>query len=238
MLLPVENRMSHGNYLEVCGGLQDWRTLPSMAAPDRDHLSSMGRQSQLQVGSAPNGSRQTFARALASLAEIEFRMGDWQAAYVSAVESLRLAHVTGRSDEMIHALTSLALVEAGMGRPEACRRHGQHALALASDHSDDSYVAAALGALALLELGLGRFDACIAWLERLGPGTCAPGVTSTMDLAEAFIRRGEGHRAAETLAAVATGLPEKRWFPGRQPLDRCRGLLAADDEFEEALIAP
>jgi DNA-binding SARP family transcriptional activator len=231
MLLPVENRMSQANYLEVCGGLQDWRTLPSMAAPDRDPLRSMACQSQLQVGTAPDGPRKTFARALASLAEIEFRMGDWQAAYASAVESLRLAHVTGRSDEMIQALTSLALVEAGMGRPEACRRHGQHALALAGHHSDDSYVAAALGALALLELGLGRFDACIAWLERLGPGTC-PAVTWITDLVEALIRRGEGDRAAETLAAVATGLPEKRWSPGRQPLERCRGLLAADDEFE------
>jgi DNA-binding SARP family transcriptional activator len=229
MLLPAENRMLHASYLEVCGGLQDLRTLPSMTAADRDHLRSMARQSQLQVG---NGSRQTFARALASLAEIEFRLGDWQAAYTSAVESLRMAHVTGDRDEMIHALTSLALVEAGVGRPEACRRHGQHALALASHHSDDSCVAAALGALALLELGLGRFDACIAWLERLGPGPCPPAVTWTTDLAEALIRRGEGDRAAETLAAVATGLPEKGWFPGRQPLERCRGLLAGEDEFE------
>jgi DNA-binding SARP family transcriptional activator/class 3 adenylate cyclase len=189
-------------------------------------------QSLLQVGTAPNGSRQTFARALASLAEIEFRMGAWQAAYASAVESLRLAHTTGRADEMLHALTSLALVEAGVGRREACRRHGQHALALASHHSDDSCVAAALGALGLLELGLGRFDACIESLERLPDGTCALAVTWTTDLAEAFIRRGERDRAAETLAAVAAGLPEKRWFPGRRALDRCRGLLAADDEFE------
>jgi hypothetical protein len=180
---------------------------------------------------APAGAG-TLTLALATSAELEFRMGDWQAAYASAVESLRMAELTGSCEETMHGLGSLALVEAGLGRHEACRRHGERALALAGRHADGSCVALALGALGLLELGLGRFDPCIAWLERLGNGSAPAAASCTTDLAEALIRRGDGDRAADALGALANDLAHTRAFPVRRAIERCRGMLAADEEFE------
>ena len=181
------------------------------------------------------GETGTLASALASLAEVEFRMGDWQAAYASAVESVRLAQVTGSGGGAMHGLSRLALVEAGMGRDEACRRHGEQALAMAARHADDQCMVLTRGALGLLELGLGHLDTCITWLERLGEGTSCAAIWTT-DLAEALIRRGDDDRAAKTLDALSAGSAEALAFPVRRARERCRGLMASDEEFESHFV--
>jgi DNA-binding CsgD family transcriptional regulator len=174
----------------------------------------------------------TLALALASLSEVEFRMGDWRAAYGSAVESLRLAHASGHAHETLRGLARLALVEAGLGREEDCRRHGERALALADRQADHSGSVLARSALGLLELGLGRLDEAVGWLE---PLTHAPDETTgtwVCDLAEALIRRGETERAAALLAARGNHPAQPRDIATRRALERCRGLLAPEHDFE------
>ena len=168
--------------------------------------------------------------ALASLADVEFRMGDWAAAYASAVEALRLAYRGGRGEETVRALAQLALIEAGLGREPACRAHGEQALALAARQASDACAARAREAMGLLELGLGRLDASIRWLEPLAD---APGQAAESDLVEALIRRGERARAADALARAAARA-DCCW--SRRALERCRGLLAPDHEFEAHFV--
>jgi hypothetical protein len=167
----------------------------------------------------------TLALALASLSEVEFRLGDWQAAYASAIEALRLAHSGGRSEDTGQAMAHLALVEAGLGREEACRAHGEQALAIASRQASHSRTVLARAALGLLELGLGRLDAAVAWPEPLSESPAyAVGVWAS-DYAEALVPRGDRERAADALAWLARGAARTRTFAVQRALDRCRGLL-------------
>ena len=169
------------------------------------------------------------ALALASLAEIEFRMGHWAAAHATAVEALGLAHSSLNSDATMHALARLALVEAGLGREAACRHHAEQASALAARHGSERCLIFSHAALGLLELALTRFDAAIALLAPLtwhaGPQTAR----LAADLAEALIRRGDRERAAHTVATLAS---QPRSLTVGRSLARCRGLLAPENEFE------
>jgi hypothetical protein len=191
----------------------------------------MARESLERPGTRRVG-RATLAFALASLAEIEFHMGDWRSAYASAVESLHLAHASDRVQERMHGLARLALVEAGLGRDDACRRHGEQALAIASSVADDHCKALSRSALGLLELGLGRIDAAVTRLEPLTREGFASASYGAADLAEALIRRGDHERATDLLNALAASAAVRRVCAQRRALDRCRGLLAADDNFE------
>ena len=167
--------------------------------------------------------------ALVALSEVEFRLGDWPAAYASAVDALRLAQFTGGGGETTQALAQLALVEAGLGLERACRTHGEQALAMAARQATESGTALARSALGLLELGLGRLDAAVTQLESLTQGPTRARDTSAADLAEALIRRGDHDRATATLASLKS---HGGSFTTRCALERCRGLLAADDRFE------
>jgi DNA-binding CsgD family transcriptional regulator len=177
---------------------------------------------------APPGTGR-LALALASLAEVEFRLGDWQAAYASAVEALRVGQLSAQGDTTMDALSRLALVEAALGREDACRRHAEQALALAARHPSDSCQVLARQALGLLELGLGRLDAAVGWLQPLAQGSNPVAGGWASDLAEALIRRGDHERAADALAALAAHAED---FTVRRALERCGGLIAPDDEFE------
>jgi DNA-binding CsgD family transcriptional regulator len=120
-------------------------------------------------------------------------------------------------------------VEAGLGRARACRAHSEQALATAARSTNASGTALARSALGLLELGLGRLDAAVAQLEPLTQGPMRARDTSVADLAEALIRRGDLDRARAALASLAS---HGGSFTTRCALERCRGLLAADDQFE------
>jgi DNA-binding CsgD family transcriptional regulator len=178
----------------------------------------------------------TVARTLGSLAELEFRLGDWQSAYASAVESLRLAQDSGDERETPRGLARVALVEAGLGRAAACRSHGKQALRAAERQGDRSCIVLARTALGLLELGLGRADDAVGWLEPLRRAGAPVAQRWLPDLAEAFLRAGDSDQAADAVAAMATGTSETRPFPLREALDRCRGLLAAEHQFEAHFV--
>lgn len=165
--------------------------------------------------------------AFVSLAELEFRLGDWQGAHASAVEGLRLAHAAGAPAAVAHAMASLAVVEAGLGWADACRRHGQVALDLADGGAP--VAARAREALGLLELGFADLEAAITWLEPLTGSLNS--TTGEHDLIEAFVRRGDRDRAAHLLASRlqdAAAASPSLW----RPLARSQGLIAGDHEFE------
>ncbi len=175
--------------------------------------------------------------ALATLAEIDYRTGSWPAAYAGASESVRIAEDTGQTSLLAYGLACLAQVEAATGRESDCRIHAARAVELAEVRAGAA-VAYAQAALGLLELGLGRPEAAEAQLLQLAQsvgdrGLREPGVIQWVpDLVEAQVRAGRAEEAAKTLVGFESAAVEADRVWARAAAARCRGLLAADADFE------
>src|SRR5439155_22656332 len=65
---------------------------------------------------------------LAGLSELDFRMGNWAAAYAGAAEAARIAEETGQDATHAFSLACLARVEAAQGRHEDRQTHAAQAL--------------------------------------------------------------------------------------------------------------
>jgi tetratricopeptide (TPR) repeat protein len=184
-------------------------------------------------------SARTLSRALAELAELEYRLGAWPEAYMSAVEALRAAKFASLDEETMSGLVTLALVEAGLGRAEACRMHATQAIELSRRHGSQAVEANACEAVGFLELGLGRIDAAIEQLNRAAvicskhPSAWSSAVTWAQDLADAYVRGGDGVGAQRALVKLEERASESGSCVLASALARSRAMLAADDSFEE-----
>jgi DNA-binding CsgD family transcriptional regulator len=197
-------------------------------------IESARRQTALGVLSYP----------LAVLSDLDFRTGNWAAAYAGASEAVRIADETEQETMVAFSLGCLARIEAARGDEDDCRRHAQRALALAYGRIG-AVVASASAALGLLELGLGRPDEAIVHLEEIARLAAAHGLREPAvvqwapDLVEAFVRAGREDDAARELASFARLANETERTWALATTSRCRGLLAPDDafeaEFEQAL---
>ena len=174
---------------------------------------------------------------LTSLAELDFRTGAWPKASASAHEAVRLAGETDQPTALAFALAVLARIEAAQGREGECRAHVARAFEFAT--SGVGAVAVFAGAaLGLLELGSGRAADAIASLaevaRRVGEhGLGEPSVIQwAPDLIEAYARAGMRDRAAEALVSFEQAAEAGTGAWAAAAVARCRGLLAADDEFE------
>ncbi len=177
--------------------------------------------------------------ALAITSELEFRTGNWAAAYATATESLRLAQETGHANGLSFGLVGLARVEAAQGRDQDCRAHAARAMELAA-FGVRALVVYASSVLGHLELALGHTTAAIEHLEQVSRGVERQGIGEpavvpwAADLVEALLRAGRSDDAERALAqlerqAAATG---GRWALAAAA--RCRGLMAADDRLDAA----
>jgi tetratricopeptide (TPR) repeat protein len=148
------------------------------------------------------------AQALAELAELQFRLGDWTGAYASTVEGLRRARTDGSERGAATGLARLALIDAGCGRAEDCRRHAREAVRLGGESG--VVQATACEALGLLELGQGRADAAIErleWVAHRGeehPRANASAPAWALDLADAYLTRGDPAGARGALARIVS----------------------------------
>ena len=176
--------------------------------------------------------------ALAGQSALEFRTGNWPAAYASAAESHKLAVETDQKSAAAHGLVCLGRVEAAQGREELCRDHVARARALAGG-IEAGAVPMFLGSIiGLLELGLGRPELAIAELADVAAladelGVHEPGVIQwAPDYIEALIRADELTRAEKALDQFQA----RAEFTGRTwalaAALRCRGLLASESGFE------
>ena len=185
----------------------------------------------------------TLPYALASLSEIDFRTGNWAAAYAGASEALRLSTEMGQASSLSFSLVCVARIEAAQGREADCRAHANRAFELAA-FGVRSIVAYAASALGLLELGLGKSDAAIGHLENMARIVPRHGVGEpnsvqwAPDLIEAYVRSGRTREAERALADLEERAAATRRTWALAAAARCRGLLATDEEldreFEEA----
>jgi DNA-binding CsgD family transcriptional regulator len=176
--------------------------------------------------------------ALYAAAYADARAGRLGAAVTAAAEAAGLAEATGDALWRYLALGGLALAEAQVGDEASCRLHAEEALVMLR-RFDLDYPRDATDALGLLELGLGNAEGAIGYLEQANqirgsaPVLARPSAT---DLVEAYVRAGR-----PVPQAMAEGLVQQSGdeeFPGNAAIAwRCRGLIAADEEYQDCFEA-
>jgi DNA-binding CsgD family transcriptional regulator len=185
----------------------------------------------------PRGALGTLPFLLAGLSDVEFRTGRWVAASAHAEEAVRIAEDTHDETMLAYALACLARPQAAQGHAE-CRTHVERAITLGSRRIG-AVVAYALSALGLLELGAGRNDDAVAVLEVLAEQVEARGLREPSvvqwapDLVEAYVRAGRRQDAERVLGRFEEGAAKSERIWARAACARCRGLLAADGEFDD-----
>jgi DNA-binding CsgD family transcriptional regulator len=182
--------------------------------------------------------------ALSVLSDLDFRTGNWAAAYAGATEAVRIADETNQVTTLAFSLSCLARVEAAQGREDECRVHSERALDIASP-GIAAVVALTRSSLGLLELGLGRLDEALGWLEPLARKTAEHGLHEPAvipwppDLIETYVRVARRNDAELALEAFDHLARKTERVSALAAASRCRGLLAAEDafqaEFEKAL---
>jgi DNA-binding CsgD family transcriptional regulator len=197
---------------------------------------SAGRIGRIVARARERGAAVALPFALAGLAEIELRLGNWTSAYAAANESVTLAEDTGQRGELAHSLARLAQVEAGLGRERDCRVHTKRCLEICNELDMEAPQLVAVSAMGLLDLGVGRLDAAVEHLESTGRrclelGLYEPNIIAwAQDLAEAYIRLGEREPAERTLATLSGQADQTGGRLARAAVARCLGLLAQDDD--------
>ncbi len=175
--------------------------------------------------------------ALSVLADLDFRTGNWAAAYAGATEAVRLADETNQITTLAFSLGGLARLEAAQGRESDCREHSERAMAIAYPRVG-AVVALAGSGLGLLELGLGHVEQAMEQLEALARratehGLKEPGVIQwAPDLIETYVRVGRSAEAKLALAQFESLARKNQRTWALAAAARCRGLLAAEDGFE------
>lgn len=168
-----------------------------------------------------------------TLATGQLGLGDWDAAIATATESLRLAYDTGQSAWCVMNLWILADIAAFRGRREECRAHLAEADAVAGRRASWAGHGAAEIAFGHLALACGEIDEAIGHLEREvdpdGEQAAFGFYLAAFDLAEAYVR---ANRTAEASALIERLAPHTHQAWARAALDRCRGLVAAEDGFD------
>ena len=173
--------------------------------------------------------------ALSALGELEFRVGNWNAARLDAEEALRFAEDAG---EFLHyGHNVLLLLDAVAGNAERARANADRALTIAARSGSRALAMHAHAGLGLLELGLDRPEAAIVQLSHSREiaargGVKEPNYIQWMpDLIESQIRAGLEREARGTLqefeaqarrtgrrwALASAARCQGRWPDGRRP---------------------
>jgi DNA-binding CsgD family transcriptional regulator len=172
-------------------------------------------------------------------AYIDCREGDWTRARLRASEAAELAEDTRQWNFRAWALVNLARLEAAQGLETDCRDHFAEALGLAQGHDLGSLQVHLYSLIGFLELGLGNIPTAVEQLERCAQQAndyqlgYPPIVPYEPDLIEALhaIGRDRDAAAATDLLQQRARRTQSCW--GLAVVSRCRGLLAADDTYEE-----
>lgn len=182
--------------------------------------------------------------ALAVLSEVDFRTGNFAAAYATGTESIRLGDETGQGSGAAYSLVTLARVEAAQGRDDDCRTHTRMAVELARTHGLGSIFNYAGAALGLLELGRARPEEALVHLEKTAQGFRESGPTEPNliqwqpDYIESLARVGRTDDAARALEAFERDAERTNRAWAKATAARCRGYLSQEDSaahFRRAL---
>jgi DNA-binding CsgD family transcriptional regulator len=175
---------------------------------------------------------------LTCYADLQVRRGSWNLAQMAASEAAALATDLGQWVIVTYAQSWLAWHAAALGDEAKCRR----LVAATSDLVERHHIQpgrAYLGTiLGLLELGLGRPAQAVMHLEMVRDLVARNGLGEAnvvrwpADLVESYLRAGRWTEASVTLGTFAARADDAGpWVQGA--VARCRGLLAADLQFDD-----
>lgn len=181
--------------------------------------------------------------SLHALAEVDFRTGRWLPALSGIREAIDLLEETKQSSDLASACATAARLEAALGHDDVCRTLAEEAIARDAAAGLSMGLAEARAALGLLELGRGNHEAARTELDHveriMRTGEVAePWVLHwAPDLVEAYLRDGLLDRARDVLERFQSDARAIGRVSALAAAARCRGLLAADDAFDEPFAA-
>ncbi|MFE6748211.1 AAA family ATPase [Kitasatospora purpeofusca] len=178
------------------------------------------------------------ATCLHLLAEAHLALGELQPAARAAEEGLNIAGYAGLDHRACYLRATLAACAAVEGDEPRCRELAGTALDHAREHELGTAAALARHALALAHLGAGDAAAALAHLDAADRHPGGPPVLHALvlpELVEAAARAGTARPgAAERLGRWA----DQCGGPAALALaDRCRALIADDEDAEEFFLA-
>ena len=158
-------------------------------------------------------------------------------AYAAASEALALAREMDLWLPRVQAMLILVAITAKRGAERECRGYAEELEAPLEEAGLHGYRVWLRQSLGLLELALGNLDEAERELEVAAHGLDELGIHSRViipraELVEVYARAGRSEEAESALAAMGTSL-ECQSPVGLAGGARGRGLLAADDRFEE-----
>jgi DNA-binding CsgD family transcriptional regulator len=180
--------------------------------------------------------------ALALMAWLDFRLGDWTRAYGEVSESLSLAAAVGQSAQRAFGLMRLAELEAGRRAARECRAHVQESLAIAEKLGVGAIQLMAGPVLGLLAAGCGPTDDTVDRLESTGRACLERGLEEpmtvpwTQELTETYLRLGDWDGAERTLAVLERQARRAGQRSATAAACRYRGLLVEDADEAERLF--
>ena len=184
----------------------------------------------------------TLPSALALMAWLDFRLGDWTRAHAEVSESLSLATAVGQRAQRAFGLMRLAELEAARGAAGECRAHVQESLEVAETFGIGSMQLMAAPVLGLLAAGCDPTSDAVERLEAAGRACLERGLEEPMtlpwaqELTEAYLRLGDWHGAKRTLAVLERQARRSGQRSAIAAACRYRGLLAEDEGDAETLF--
>ena len=180
--------------------------------------------------------------ALALMAWLDFRLGDWTRAFGEVSESLSLATAVGQRTQRAFGLMRLAELEAARGAAGECRAHVQESLEVAKRLGVGSMELMAAPVLGLLAAGCGSAGDTVERLESTGRACLERGLEEPMavpwaqELTEAYVRLGDWDGAERTLAVLERQARRSGQRSAAAAACRYRGLLAEGQEEAEGFF--
>jgi DNA-binding CsgD family transcriptional regulator len=210
-------------------------------------LGWLGYHEQAHAYLAQTVARARSAGAVGALPHL-LASASWQAlhssrlneAYADASEALALAEELGQPVTAAQALGVLTWLHSIRGDEERCRSAGEETQRRAAELGFRLYALLASLCFGLLDLGRGRVDEAIGQIEAVARHAderelFIPGVSPQLELAEAYARTSRVEEAEVVLDAFdRSELSAVPLFRARA--ERCRGLLADPDSFEQHFL--
>lgn len=173
---------------------------------------------------------------------VQARCGRWQQAYAAASEALPLTRERGQTAMTALELIHLTWIDTGRGDEEAARAHAAEVRAIATVNGLDLLAWWVDCAIGLLALGLGNLEEALELLESVERNLASRAyydrdLSPGANLVEIYARLGRTDDAARALDRyIDYGTrTSTAWSPA--VVERCRGILASDEEFEQRFLA-
>jgi DNA-binding CsgD family transcriptional regulator len=166
----------------------------------------------------------------------------WAEAQATFHEAIGLARETGQRTDLAFGLARLGWLEAWQGRSADSREHVTEALEMSRELGLVVSEIWALTALGDLEASLGRPEAALAWFEEQltvlrSHHILDVDLSPEPELVDLYLRLGRGQEAAEAAETFEHEAGAKAQPRALARAARCRGLLAAEDEFDSHFSA-